>query len=97
LHGRGKKTCSGNEEVPNERGIFSSDDANFRSNTLCIARKLNDKRRKKRRSGGVSAVAEQVGTQKNASRTKVREAIARGSTLIYHSRKAVDVGQTEGI
>ena len=33
---------------------------------------------------------------KNASRTKVREATYRGSTLFYHSRKAVDAGRTEG-
>ena len=34
---------------------------------------------------------------KNASRTKVREATDRGSTLFYHSRKALDAGRTEGI
>ena len=33
---------------------------------------------------------------KNASRTKVREATDRGSTLFYHSRRPVDAGQTEG-
>ena len=35
-------------------------------------------------------------TNRNASRTEVREAIARGSTLIYRS-KAPDAGRTGGI
>ena len=33
---------------------------------------------------------------KSASRTKVREATNRGSTLFYHSRRPVDAGQAEG-
>ena len=33
---------------------------------------------------------------KNASRTGVRGATDRGSTLFYHERRPVDAGQTEG-
>ena len=33
---------------------------------------------------------------KSASRTKVREATNRGSTLFYHSRKAIDAGHSGG-